>query len=123
METYTIKTKHRELKVEIPTTDMDWELYTSMSGSGRAARSLTAALKRSLRAVPKLVGEGMTVPEALGQAKRIPDGFDAAQGKYAEFGAADTEPNYYGNQALIDLGKLLVFGSTDDYHPELGDWL
>lgn len=110
------------MEIRIPTTARDWELYIGR-GAANAARALTAALKRSMEAFPKFLAEGHTVAEALGKAARIPRGFDAAQDKYAEHGAADTEPRNHGHQALIDYAKAHLFGDTSGYHPEFGDWL
>jgi len=119
---YTIKRAGGEVTIRIPETARDWELYSGRDAAN-AARGLTAALKRSFEAFPKFLAEGHTVPEALGKASRCKGGFDEAQDRFAKQGAADSEPRYHGHQALIDFAKAHLFGHTDGYMPELGDWL
>lgn len=122
METYTLDRPRGPVEIRIPTTARDWELYSGR-GAANAARGLTAALKRSMKAFPKFLAEGYPVAEALGKACRCEGGFDQAQDRFADHGAADTEPRNHGHQALIDYAKAHLFGSTDGYMPELGDWL
>lgn len=122
MEKYKLDRPSGAVEIRIPTTAQEWELYSGR-GSANAARALTAALKRSMRAFPKFLAEGHPVAEALGKACRCKGGFDEAQDKYASLGAADTEPRNHGHQALIDYAKAHLFGRTDSYMPELGDWL
>jgi len=66
-----------EGKAMIPVDADSWELYSDMKGVGRAAKSLTSALKRAIKAKDRE------------QAIKIMG--DALE-KYASFGATDTEP-------------------------------
>jgi hypothetical protein len=119
--------------IQIPDTASDWELYSSEPGAAKAARDLTAALKRSIRAIPKFIAEDMCkthpVGEDHGMAKQLakaaamPRGINEAMDKHAKLGATDTEPRGHRTQALIDWAKLKMFGTTEGYHPEFGDWL
>ena len=119
--------------IQIPDTANDWELYSSEPGAAKAARDLTAALKRTIRAIPGLIADSMRkshpVGEDHGMAKQLataaalPNGINDAMSKHVKLGATDTEPRYHRDQALIDWAKLKMFGSTDGYHPEFGDWL
>ena len=119
--------------IQIPDTARDWEIYTSERGAAKAARELTAALKRTLRAIPTFIAEDMTkahpvgedhgIAKQLANAAAMPDGINAAMEQYRDLGAQDTEPRGHRDQALIDFAKLKVFGTTAGYHPELGAWL
>ena len=76
-----------ENEVSIPETADEWELFTDMKGVGRAARSLTGALKKALKArtrdqAIKIMCERMT--------------------KYSEFGAYDTEPRDTAERCLTE---------------------
>jgi hypothetical protein len=115
----------REFKgIQIPETARDWELFTSMSGSAKAARELTGALKRTLNAFDDLMGKsGEGIAKDLANAAASPDCINDAMAKHRKLGAQDTEPRYHAHQALIDYAKLKIFGNTQGYHPELGDWL
>ena len=107
--------------VIIPVTGEDWQLYTCSMKCGTAARGLTAALKRAFKHFEKNMGrDGKSAAETLGDAYKL---VGEAMGKYSKFGACDTEPRGVAKQALIDLAKLKIYGSTDEYHPELGDWM
>lgn len=119
--------------IQIPDTARDWEIFTSIAGNAKVAQKLTAALKRTIRAIPGFiagdmskahpVGEDHGIAKQLANAAAIPGGIDEAMEKHREFGATDTEPRYHRNQALIDWAKLKLFGTTEGYHPEFGDWL
>ena len=74
----------------IPETGDDWELYTATMKCEGAARALTAALKKALRAV----GAGATVPDALREH------FDPVARKYADYGAQDSEPMRHAERIL-----------------------
>jgi hypothetical protein len=85
--------------VRIPTTGQDWELYTSTMACGRAARALTAALKKALREVDKAAKLGLKPTE--GGLERVMDKFlSPVMSKYAAFGAYDTEPRSHAFSAL-----------------------
>ncbi len=75
---------------KLPETGDDWELYTATMKCEGAARALTGALKKALRAV----GAGATVPEALR------DHFDPVARKYADYGAQDSEPMRHAERIL-----------------------
>lgn len=61
----------------IPRTGDDWQLYTTSMKCGHAARGLTAALKRALKAP---------------NANKAYDIWAAAAIKFSAYGACDTEP-------------------------------
>ena len=42
--------------------------------------------------------------------------------EHSAFGATDTEPRYHIAQALVDAAKLTL-GRSDEYMPELADWI
>lgn len=110
--------------IQIPASARDWELYSSMAGSAKAARGMTAALKRSLDYFEKNMGKsGEGIGKDVALAADIPKGINEAMRKHSSFGALDTEPRYHAHQALIDFAKLKVFGTTQGYYPEFGDWL
>lgn len=75
---------------KLPETGDDWELYTASMKCEGAARALTAALKKALRAV----GSGASVPDAMR------DHFDPVARKYADFGAQDSEPMRHAERIL-----------------------
>jgi hypothetical protein len=111
---------------EIPTTARDLQLYSTMKGRGKAAQEIVAQLKKD---ITRLHEEGAKLPLTAGVrglAKLIgtiyEEGVEKLQIKHSGFGAADTEPNYEIQQALVTAGKVLL-GREDEYMPELGDWL
>ncbi len=107
--------------VQIPVTGDDWQLYTCSMKCGRAARGLTAALKKAFKHFEKNMGkDGKSAAQTLGDSFKL---VTVAMDKYSEFGAYDTEPRGVAQQALIDLAKLKIYGDTDGYYPELGDWM
>jgi hypothetical protein len=118
---FTLDRPAGKVTIQIPASVRDWELYSG-KGAANAARSMTAALKRSFRAFPPLLRD-YSIAEALGRAARIEGGIDKAMDKYADLGAADTEPRNHAHQALIDFAKAHCIGSTADYCPEFGDCL
>lgn len=63
----------------LPRTGDDWQLYTASMKCGHAARGLTAALKRALKAP---------------NANKAYDIWIAAAIKFAVYGARDTEPRH-----------------------------
>ena len=81
---------------ELPQTGDDWELYTASMPCERAAKALTAALKKALRAV----GGGASVPDALRAH------FDPVARKYASHGAQDSESMYRAQRILDRLERM-----------------
>jgi hypothetical protein len=73
--------------VQIPGDAEAWYLYSDMKGVGRAARALTAALKRALKAPNR--------DKAIAIMRE-------AMSKYSAFGAADTEPCVEAERALTN---------------------
>lgn len=67
---------------KLPETGDDWELYTHSMKCGRAARSLTAALKRAITAC----AGGSSTYEAM------KCHFFPVASKYADYGSTDSEP-------------------------------
>jgi len=73
---------------------------------------MTAALKRSFAAFPKLLA-GKTVNEALNAAAAIPTGISAAMFKYEDFGAGDTEPRNHAYDAMERFVRAHLFGTNE----------
>lgn len=117
--------------ITIPTTARDWELFTTKKGVGVAARAMTSALKKALKGMPTMLkkmnkehgAEGLVkvYARALGAVKK--KYIDPVAFKYSAMGASDSEPTRAAQQALIDFAKMAIYGATDEYHPELGDWM
>lgn len=80
-----IEFKAPEAIVKIPTDAAAWQLYSDMPGAAGAARALTAALKRALRASDR--------EEAIKVMREAMD-------KRAQFGASDTEPRCVAERCL-----------------------
>jgi hypothetical protein len=81
---------------KLPETGNDWELYTCSMKCERAAKALTAALKRAIRAC----GEGKTTYEAM------KEHFDPVARKYSAYGAQDTEPMVKAEMILDRVSAL-----------------
>lgn len=80
----------------LPVTADDWELYTGSMKCARAARALTGALKRALRARAR----GATAPEAMKLH------FCPVADRYAAHGARDTEPTHVAWSIMDRVGAL-----------------
>lgn len=80
----------------MPKTGDDWQLYTCSMACGRAARSLTAALKRVIKAM-----DTMRPLNAQNVLKEMDKHLDPVMHKYAEYGAYDTEPRYVARRAIV----------------------
>jgi hypothetical protein len=111
---------------EIPTSARDLELFSSMKGSGKAAQAIVRQLKKD---ITRLHEEAKTLPIAAGISgfakligKIYEEGVEKLQIEYSDFGAADTEPNYHLQQALVTAAKVIL-GREDEYMPELADWM
>lgn len=74
-----------ERSVKIPADAEAWELYSDMKGAGHAARSLTAALKKALKASTR---------------ERAISIMSKALEEQAAFGAKDTEPMAHAEACL-----------------------
>ncbi len=90
--------------VRIPTTGEDWELYTSSMACGRAARALTAALKRALLVVDKAIKAG-TGHTDDGLETLMDQHLYPVMSTYSSYGAYDTEPRYHAIHALRQASK------------------
>jgi len=84
------------MNYEGPVTGDDWQLYTFTKKCGSAARRLTAALKRTIKKV-----EGMSMGEINkvgGLSSAVYMAMDEilypVMEELADYGAADSEPNY-----------------------------
>lgn len=75
-----VKYKYKEIKV--PETASEWELFSSMEGSEKAAKAITRELVR-------LLGTDLSPDEIFN--KMYMDR-DAIMNKFIDFGAGDTEP-------------------------------
>jgi hypothetical protein len=91
--------------VSVPSTGRDWELYSTMA-CGRAARALTAALKKALHEVDKAAKDGYA-PTEDGLDRLMSKYLDPVMSKYSEFGAYDTEPRYHAVHTLRQATKNL----------------
>lgn len=80
----------------LPETGDDWELYTATMPCERAAKALTAGLKKALRAL----GGGASIPDAMR------DHFDPVARKYADHGAQDSEPMRHAERILERLARM-----------------
>lgn len=81
---------------KLPTTGADWQLYTYTMKCGRAARALTAALKKAAKAcTPNAQGGRKMSAEAALEKYMYP-----VMSKYSSFGAYDSEPSYVARNYL-----------------------
>ena len=78
--------------VEIPTTAAEWELFVGEPGVEGAALKLTAAVERAIDSVEPNIGVDHPLLPALMKAQEEIVG--PVQDELAEFGAADSEPEY-----------------------------
>ncbi len=104
--------------VDVPTTIREWELYSSVKGSGKAARRLTAAVITAINEADERFGS-LPVAKLLGDVYK--KHVDPVMSEFREFGATDTEPRFHAQQTLVDFGKLKTYGHTREYHPEFAD--
>lgn len=79
--------------IRVPSSADDWELFTASMPCNKAANALTAALCKALA----FVGKGMSVDEAMHKY------MDPVMDKYADCGAADSEPRYHAVSCLSRL--------------------
>ncbi len=112
--------------VDIPTSASGLELFSRMKGSGGAAQDILRQLKRD---ITRLQREGKTVALVTSVPKMAKligtiykEGVSKKMSEHSGFGATDTEPRYHIAQALVDAAKRLM-GRSDEYLPELGDWI
>lgn len=97
METIVLPRTGKE--VRIPTTPRDWEVFSDMAGSGRAARALTAGLKKALLVVDKAAKDGFR-PTEDGLDELVEKYVRPAMTKWAANGASDSEPRNHAFSAL-----------------------
>jgi hypothetical protein len=85
-----------------PKTADDWDLYTASMACGTAARGLTAALKRTIKKVESMTMAQVKKAGGLNAAIQIAhaEHMAPAMDKYAEYGAADTEPGCVAARCL-----------------------
>lgn len=94
--------EEKRLKViKLPTSVNDWQLY-DVPGANKAARALTAALKKAAKAVR---------PNRLGGRLMSPDGamgvyIDALRTKFRAQGAVDSEVYYVARDYLNEIKQL-----------------
>ena len=93
---------HRD--VRIPSTADDWQLY-DMTGSARAARSLTNSLVKAMDMFCDLLGQH-DVPSAA--SKALETHMRPAMSKCSKFGATDTEPRGQASAAMECLVSRIV---------------
>ena len=112
--------------INLPTSASGLELFSSMKGSGGAAQDILRQLKRDITRLNK---EGKTVAMVTSVPKMAKligtiynEGVYKKMSEHSGFGATDTEPRYHVAQAMVDAAKLLM-GRSDEYIPELGDWI
>jgi 6-phosphogluconate dehydrogenase (decarboxylating) len=104
--------KMQEYKgVQIPTTGGDWQLYTTSMACGKAARSLTAALKRSIRSFDRMTKD-RSVVNALADAYYCESGIYEKMDELSGYGAADSEPRWVAQNALEEYAALRVYGDA-----------
>ncbi|MHC5035282.1 MAG: hypothetical protein ACYTFZ_09620, partial [Planctomycetota bacterium] len=109
-----------------PTSARGLELYSSKKGAGAAAKEIVAQLKRDITRLQREAKTLSVVDGIPALAKLIgtiyDEGVYKVMCKHSAFGATDTEPRYHIAQALVDTAKALL-GRSDDYMPELADWI
>ena len=99
--------------VQIPQSADEWQLY-DMSGSGRAARSLTAHAQRAVDRIRRA-----RLSNASTVARRAQRDLLARCDHYADVGAADTEPQCVARDVVR--GALRSVG-LDPNRLVLGEW-
>ena len=77
-------------QIDLPVTGEDWELYTSKKGCGAAARGMTRALKKALKAY------------GAGERDAWQRYMEPAFQEYREYGAWDSEPVWVARRAYRD---------------------
>ncbi len=112
--------------VNIPTSASGLELFSSKKGSGGAAQDILKQLKRDITRLNKEGNKVAMVTSVPAMAKLVGtiynEGVYKKMLEHSHFGASDTEPRYHIAQAMVDAAKLLM-GRSDEYIPELGDWI
>jgi hypothetical protein len=104
--------------IPLPTTVRDWQLFSTMVGSGKAARNLTAALKAAFVKFDAMVASGSTVFKALTAAGEV---VNPVMRRYANLGAQDTEPRGVAAQAIVDYAKLRMLGTLAEKRYDWGE--
>lgn len=103
--------------LNVPSTAHDWQLYSSMTGVGVAARSMTSTFESCVRRMEKQYKEVGDL-SALGATKMYREKLTPKMNKLADFGAADTEPR---NVALDYLERAVKAITGQDCHID-GGW-
>lgn len=104
--------------IEIPMTADDWQLFTRMKGSAKAAKELTAVLKKAFVKFDEMIADDEDVEEALAAAGGM---VGSVMDRYARLGATDTESRGVAAQVLVDYAKLRLLGSLDETRYDWGD--
>lgn len=103
--------KENAVEIKIPSTGLEWELYTSSMGCAKAATGLTGALKRSFRDFDKNIGT-LGTKNAAEKAYKV--WYDSAE-KYSNYGALDTEPCWRACKMIVKYANTRgFFGVTAD---------
>ena len=92
------------IEIKVPESAEEWELYTNSMRCGKAARSLTAALKKSMRLFIK--DTSISQYDALKP-------FFAAANKWADYGTSDSEPVHHAERAMRRLAETLGRGGHE----------
>jgi hypothetical protein len=93
--------------VEIPSTGIDWELYTVSMGCARPARALTSSLERALKRLDRGCRDGYK-PTENGVYEMIETYLRPVMVKWASFGTADTEPRCHAFAAIERAVRVLT---------------
>jgi hypothetical protein len=91
------------MRVQIPETAADWELFTGMNHVGAAAIALTSALEYHIKSWFAEEISLMDISEAMSE----------TMWHYKDFGASDSEPRYHLNVVLRRLAALSGEGGWD----------
>jgi hypothetical protein len=84
-------------KVKVSGSANDWELYSSVTGVGAAARKLSAAATKAINAAHKEYATTKNKGAAINAAWCI---WDTTSREFSKFGANDTEPRWHFQDLL-----------------------
>lgn len=96
--------------VDIPTTGDEWELYTCAMSCSKAAKSLTGALKKSLRLIDKYM-TNRPVVHAVADAYYAEGGIYEKMCELSDFGASDTEPRAVASSCMNRYASIRIYGA------------
>ena len=114
----TIKLKSGEM--EIPSKVGEWELFSGMSGSSKAAQALTGAVSKGIRFIQKTLTErsgGPLAPSDEEIRKALTDAYEIVSevmSKHCNVGARDSEPRFVASNTLLRGASFVVYGNVGE---------